>query len=75
MGGGKDITDNSTIGKIIPKNDENALREAIEEIIENKINFEEKYKKSIELSMNNFIWNKIIENSIKMDMLFNKNIF
>ncbi|MGL5777266.1 glycosyltransferase [Cetobacterium sp.] len=72
VGGAKDITNDSKIGKIVPVNDTKALKKEIEKIIEKKINLEKKYTESLKLSNKHFLWSNIIKNSKKMKVLFNK---
>lgn len=72
VGGAKDITNDSKIGKIVPVNDIKALKKEIEKIIEKKINLEKKYNESLKLSDKHFLWSNIIKNSKKMKVLFNK---
>lgn len=61
VSGSKDITANSTIGKVISNNDCKMLRNEIEKILKNEIDTKEKYKESIDYSTKNFIWKNIIK--------------
>ncbi|MGL4672109.1 glycosyltransferase family 4 protein [Cetobacterium sp.] len=71
VGGAKDITNDSEIGKIIAVDDINALRKEIKKIVEEKINLEIKYNKSLKLSDEHFLWSNIIKNSKKVKSIFN----
>lgn len=70
VGGAKDITENSKVGKVIPIEDFKILKEEIEKIIKDKINLEQKYNESLKLSEENFLWSNIIKNSKKMKKIF-----
>lgn len=72
VGGAKDITENSKVGKIIPVEEPKILKEEIEKIIKNKINLQKKYEESLKLSEKNFLWSNIIKKSKKMKELFDK---
>lgn len=70
VGGAKDITKNGAIGKIYPINDLHSLRVEIAKIIQNKIDLEQKYAQSIELSRKQFLWSSIISKNSLLHKTF-----
>lgn len=70
VGGAKDITNNSKIGKIVPVNDTDKLKMEILKVLNNEVELMNKYKQALELSENKFLWSKIIKSSKKMKEIF-----
>lgn len=55
-------TANSNFGKIIPNEDKSALKNAIEEVLDDKVGFINKGIKAHEFVSENFDWNIVVEN-------------
>ena len=53
---------NSNFGKIIPTEDKNALINAIEEVLDNKVDYINNGIKAHEFVSENFDWNIVVEN-------------
>ncbi len=71
VGGAKDITDNGNIGAITEIENIIQFRNEILKVVNNEINLEEKYDKSLELSKKQFLWNEIVKDK-KFKEFFNE---
>lgn len=71
VGAAKDITDNGNIGAITEIENITQFRNEILKVLNDKINLEEKYDKSLELSKKQFLWNEIVKNK-KFKEFFNE---
>lgn len=71
VGAAKDITDNGRIGIVTEIEDILQFKNEILKVINNKVNLQEKYKESLELSKKQFLWNEIVKNR-KFKEFFNE---
>lgn len=62
VGTAKEITNNSEIGVVTEIENILQFKNEILKVINNKINLEEKYNKSLELSKKQFLWDEIVKN-------------
>ncbi len=61
VGGAQDITNNGKIGTVTEIENTIQFRDEILKVIDNKIDLEEKYNKSLQLSKEKFLWNEIVK--------------
>ncbi len=61
VGGAKEITKESRIGKVIKNNDISNLKNEVQKVINNQIELEKKYNQSSEFAKD-FSWNKLVKN-------------
>ncbi len=64
-GASREVTADGTIGCIIPPGDTGALASELKKVFAGQVRLEEKYERSIELSREKFIWEKIIRNGME----------
>ena len=62
VGAARDITNHGKIGKIIEREDSEALRNELIRVIEGQIDLEKKYEISLKWSKKNFTWERILKN-------------
>lgn len=72
VGAARDITDNDKIGKVIDIDNSEQLREEILKVISEEIDLKDKYKKSLELSEKQFLWNNIVKNEMLKEFFTNE---
>lgn len=63
VGAARDITDNGSIGVVVGVENKKQLQQEIKKVIDNEIELEKKYKISLKLANEKFLWSNIVKNN------------